>query len=131
MLMNKSLLFYILSMVGRQQARNERKDNISIPQITIPTSRRAKHSQHCHGLAPALPAPGCPVTNPGPTRCALESGSTGTRGASPAKIPAQSFFFTFSLLPFPCFTHSVCPSPLDKHQIAKNVAVKQGYGPKP
>lgn len=47
------------------------------------------------------------------------------------KYPHNLFFFTFSLLPFPCFTHSACPSPLDKHQIANNIAVKQGYGPKP
>lgn len=49
MLMNKSLLFYILSMVGRQQARDGRKANLFIPQIRIYTSRRTKCSQHCQG----------------------------------------------------------------------------------
>lgn len=41
------------------------------------------------------------VTKPGPTRRAPESGSTGMKGASPAKIPPQPFLFTSSLLPLP------------------------------
>lgn len=130
MLMNKSLLFYILSMVGRQQAKNGRKDNISIPQITIPSSRRAKHSQHCHGLAPAPLAPGCShqtwphETCPGKWQHWYER-------CFPSKNPPTTFSFHLFLAASPCFPHSVCPSPLDKHQIANNVAVKQGYGPKP
>lgn len=58
MLMNKSLLFYILSMVGRQQARNGRKANLFIPQIRKYTSRRTKCSQHCQGPGHNPPSPG-------------------------------------------------------------------------
>lgn len=57
MLMNKSLLFYILSMVGRQQARNGRKANLFIPQITIHTSRRTNHSWHCRGPGESRDSP--------------------------------------------------------------------------
>lgn len=41
-------------MVGRQQARNGRKANLFIPQLTIYTSRRTNRSQHCRDLPTTL-----------------------------------------------------------------------------
>lgn len=119
MLMNKSLPFYVLSMVGRQLARNGRKDSVFMLWIRIDTWRRAKHSKHCRGLAQHCLLLGLPLNLLPWEPC---------RRCCPSKNP-PSFFFLF-LAASPCSSCSVWPAP-DKHQIVNNRAVKQGQGPQP
>lgn len=104
MLMNKSLLFYTLSVVGRQQASNGRKANLFIPQIRIYIPRRTKCSQHCQG----------PGHNPPSSRGSHQSWSHGDAPGSlhwslPSS-PSQNPFGFVSY--FPWASLSACPHPL-------------------
>lgn len=114
MLMNKSLLFYILSMVGRQQARNGRKANLFIPQIRIYTSRRTKCSQHCQGPGHNPPSPG--GSHQSWSHGDAQGVSSDHWDPPPAKIPLDLFL----IFPSPLFLPAHC-----EHQTPNTITAQQ------
>lgn len=124
MLMNKSLLFYILSMVGRQQARNGRKANLFIPQIRIYPSGRTKCSQHCQGPGHNPPSSG------GSHWSWSHRDAPGSLPWSLRSSPSQNSLwvcFSFSLALSFCLPQS--PKARCEHQTSNTSTVQRGLMP--